>query len=99
MDYWELFPTIDHLVPVTRGGQDEESNWITTSMIRNSAKANWTIEELGWELYNKGKLENRDGLTNLFLDLFNKNPLYEKDSYTSEWKKALLRAKNTMMNQ
>ena len=43
--YWELTATIDHLVPVSRGGADSESNWLTTSMLRNSAKANWTIEE------------------------------------------------------
>jgi hypothetical protein len=27
--FWELFPTIDHYVPVARGGADDESNWIT----------------------------------------------------------------------
>jgi hypothetical protein len=91
--YWELFPTIDHLIPIARGGQDIESNWITTSMIRNSAKSNWTIEELNWKLHNSGQLDNRDGLINCFLDLSNKNPLYEKDSYINAWKVALLRAK------
>ena len=50
MIYWELCPTIDHLVPVARGGQADENNWITTSMVSNSAKSNWTIEELGWKL-------------------------------------------------
>jgi len=38
--YWELFPTIDHLIPLARGGHDMESNWVTTSMVRNSAKSN-----------------------------------------------------------
>lgn len=37
--FWELFPTIDHQVPVARGGEDIESNWVSTSMLRNSAKA------------------------------------------------------------
>lgn len=46
--FWELFPTIDHVVPVARGGADEERNWVTTSMLRNSAKAQWTLDELGW---------------------------------------------------
>ena len=99
MVYWELFPTIDHLVPVARGGQDDESNWITTSMVHNSAKSNWTIDELGWKLYDKGYVENWDGLTNCFLELTNKNSLYEKHNYISDWKKALLRAKTTMANQ
>lgn len=91
--YWELFPTIDHLIPIARGGQDIESNWITTSMIRNSAKSNWTLEELNWRLHDSGKLDIWDGLTNCFLDLTNKNQLYEKDSYLKAWKVALLRAK------
>lgn len=31
--YWELSPTIDHVVPVARGGADDETNWITTLLI------------------------------------------------------------------
>ena len=46
--FWELSPTIDHLVPVARGGVDAEHNSVTASMLRNSAKANWTLQELGW---------------------------------------------------
>ncbi|HZP93434.1 MAG TPA: hypothetical protein VFB20_11220 [Burkholderiales bacterium] len=52
--YWELFPTIDHVVPVARGGADAPENWVTTSMVRNAAKANWTLEELGWVLLEPG---------------------------------------------
>lgn len=44
--FWQLFPTIDHVVPVSRGGADADSNWMSTSMLRNSAKANLTLEEL-----------------------------------------------------
>ena len=46
--FWELFPTVDHLVPVSRGGHDDESNWVTASMLRNQAKAHWTVDDLGW---------------------------------------------------
>jgi hypothetical protein len=42
--FWEMFPTIDHLVPVARGGADDESNWITTSMVRNAAKSAFTLD-------------------------------------------------------
>jgi len=92
MIYWDLFPTIDHLIPVARGGQDIESNWITTSMLRNSAKSNWTIDEIGWQLFNKGKLENWDGLMNFFIELTDKNPDYERDNYVKNWKVGLLKA-------
>ena len=46
--FWELFPTIDVIVPVSRGGLDREDNWVSTSMLLNAAKANFTLEELGW---------------------------------------------------
>ena len=61
--YWELFPTIDHLVPVARGGADIAENWVTTSMLRNSAKANALLEEIEWHLYPKGDIDKWDGLT------------------------------------
>lgn len=48
--FYELFPTIDHVRPVSRGGPDAEANWVSTSMVRNAAKANFTLEELGWSL-------------------------------------------------
>lgn len=60
--YWEIGATIDHLVPVTRGGSDEPSNWVTTSMARNSAKMNWTVTELGSELRPPGDFRQWDGL-------------------------------------
>ena len=90
--YWELFPTIDHLIPVARGGQDDQNNWITTSMIRNSAKSNWTIDELGWTLHDKGDLNEWDGLTNTFLELYDKNSLFKSNKYVTEWRTALLKA-------
>jgi len=99
MVYWDLFPTIDHLIPISRGGQNNDNNWITTSMIRNSAKSNWTIEEIGWKLHAKGELDNWDGLVNYFIELTNKNPDYEKDKYVRDWKSSLLRAKKELKNE
>ncbi|MDF1744952.1 MAG: HNH endonuclease signature motif containing protein [Gimesia sp.] len=46
--YWQLYPTIDHIKPVARGGVNEESNWVCTSQLKNSIKSNWTLEELDW---------------------------------------------------
>ena len=99
MVYWDLCPTIDHLVPVARGGPNNDLNWITTSQVRNSAKSNWTIDEIGWKLYDKGELNNWNGLIHYFLDLTKKNPDYEQDKYVSNWKTALLRAKKDLENE
>ena len=90
--YWELIPTVDHLEPVSRGGEDDETNWVTTSMKRNSAKSNWTLEEIGWELHPKGSLNNWDGLSHYFLQLIEKNPNYENDQSIKDWKNALTKA-------
>lgn len=94
--YWELFPTIDHLIPIARGGEDNEDNWVITSMICNSAKANWTIEELGWKLHEREELTNWDGLINCFLELCDTNKAYEHDMYIRSWKVALLKAMKQM---
>lgn len=91
MIYWDLCPTVDHLIPIARGGKDNYSNWITTSMIRNSAKSNWTLEEIGWKLFDKGQLNDWDGLVQYFLELTKKNPDYEQDKYVYSWKWNLLR--------
>ena len=88
--FWELFPTVDHLEPVARGGSNEFSNWVTTSQILNSAKSMWTIEELGWSLHPCGDLSEWDGLTDWFIRSINKNPrLLETDpAYLKGWLKA-----------
>ena len=51
--YWELIPTIDHIYPIAKGGHDDKSNWVTTSMKNNSIKSNYTIDEIHWN--NLGK--------------------------------------------
>jgi hypothetical protein len=63
--YWDLSPTIDHLVPVTLGGRDDDENLITTSMLMNAVKAHWSLEQLGWELHPPGDIDEWDGLVEL----------------------------------
>jgi hypothetical protein len=93
--YWELFPTIDHVVPVARNGTDVESNMVTTSMLRNAVKSSWLIEELGWKLYPKGDMETWDGMTGCFLNLCEKNPAYTKHPYINAWNIAFIKAKKS----
>ena len=86
MVYWDLFPTIDHIVPIARGGTNSEDNWITTNQLRNSAKSNFTLEELGWEILPQGKLEDWDGLCSVFLKWVADGKLVEKYGNTDDWK-------------
>lgn len=78
--YYELCPTVDHVIPITRGGADVESNWVTTSMLRNSAKAQWTLEELSWQLVPPGNLSDWDGLMQLYIELIESQPMFLHDN-------------------
>ena len=64
---WDLQPTVDHIYPVSLGGKDTSENWATTSMVNNSIKNNFTLEQLGWTLKDKGDIQNWDGLSKIFL--------------------------------
>jgi len=83
--YWQLLPTIDHIVPVSRGGNDVEANWVCTSQLRNSAKSNWLLEELGWELQAPGSLDEWDGLLSWFMTYTEKRPDSLEDQYVLSW--------------
>lgn len=85
--YWELFPTLDHVIPLARGGKDSEENLVTTSMLRNAAKANWTLDELGWNLVPAGNLDEWDGLLFWFMEFTEHNNSILKDKYINRWHK------------
>jgi hypothetical protein len=86
--YWELSATVDHLIPVTRGGADDESNWVTTSMARNSAKANWTLDQLGWTLHPPGDFSAWDGLIGWCLEYTEAHPDLMSSASVRNWCKA-----------
>lgn len=89
--YWEFIPTVDHIYPVALGGADSEENWATTSMLHNSIKNNWTLEQLNWKLYDAGNYEEWDGLTALFVQLVNQNEELLKDAYIKRWYRLAIR--------
>ncbi|HRS97913.1 MAG TPA: HNH endonuclease signature motif containing protein [Smithella sp.] len=90
--YWHLMPTIDHIIPISRGGPDEESNWVCTSQLRNSAKSSWLLEELGWQLHKAGDLKDWDGLLASFMEYIAVNPGALADGYINSWYVAAKRA-------
>jgi hypothetical protein len=99
--YWDLIPTIDHIIPIAQGGEDHPSNWATTSMKNNSIKSNYSIEEIRWKLYPSGALEDWDGLTDLFIRLVDENGALLKDSYIKSWyriSKEFFASKNIMFD-
>ncbi len=88
--YWELVPTLDHIHPVALGGIDAPENWATTSMLHNSIKSNWTLEQLKWQLVPQGNYADWDGLTGLFLELVEADPILLEKSYIKGWYRATL---------
>jgi len=86
--YWELFPTLDHIVPVARGGEDNADNIVTTSMLRNSAKSNWILEELGWALHLPGDINKWDGMLAWFIEFIDKRPHMTQVKYLTRWYRA-----------
>jgi hypothetical protein len=91
--FWELFPTLDHVVPVSRGGADTEDNLVSTSMLHNSAKANFLLVELGWQLRPPGELADWDGLSGWFVGEVAKNPTLLKQPYLRAWHGAAISAR------
>ncbi|MDR0716000.1 MAG: HNH endonuclease [Azoarcus sp.] len=83
--YWQLHPTVDHIVPVSRGGADNESNWVCTSQLKNSAKSNWLLEELDWTLHEPGRLDDWDGLIYWYIKYIDQHGEFLKYKYLSSW--------------
>ena len=83
--YWELIPTLDHIYPIAKGGQDNKNNRVTTSMKNNSIKSNYTIDEIHWSLYPQGNIKEWDGLSNSFIKLVDNNKVLLKDNYIKTW--------------
>ncbi len=74
MAYWDYQPTVDHIYPIALGGTDTPENWASTSMMHNSAKSNFTLEQLGWTLKPAGNISEWDGLSKQFVELVKKDP-------------------------
>lgn len=85
--WWELYPTIDHVEPVARGGSDGPANWVCTSMLRNAAKSSWTLQELGWDLHPPGNLAEWDGMTRWCLEQVARRPEATSDIPLRQWTK------------
>lgn len=87
--YYELSAVVDHMTPRARGGTNDMDNLVTTSTVRNSAKANFTLEELGWTLLSEQELDKWDGLVAWFLEMARREPqLLEVSDIRGWWETA-----------
>ena len=91
--FWQLTPTIDHVVPLARGGGDDEANAVTTSMLRNGAKANWLLYELGWPTERAPIAEKWDGLLSWFFVAYERFEVLRGDRAVQGWYRVAKQAK------
>lgn len=52
--------TIDHVLPVSRGGTDDIANLVLSCLDCNQLKGDRTPRELGWHVYRVRRLEHLD---------------------------------------
>jgi 5-methylcytosine-specific restriction endonuclease McrA len=90
--HWELYSSVDHVVPVARGGAHEMDNWVTTSFMHNLIKSHWRLEDLGWELLPPGRLDEWDGMLGWFLKYTEKRDDLLDLAGIRDWHKAAMRA-------
>lgn len=48
--YWTHATSLEHIVPLARGGADEPSNYATTCYACNDTRGDFLLEEVGWQL-------------------------------------------------
>jgi 5-methylcytosine-specific restriction endonuclease McrA len=48
--YWTHATSLEHIVPLARGGVDDPSNYATTCYGCNDARCDLLLEEVGWQL-------------------------------------------------
>jgi 5-methylcytosine-specific restriction endonuclease McrA len=90
--HWELYASVDHVVPVARGGVHEMDNWVTTSFMHNLIKSHWRLDDLGWELLPPGRLEEWDGMLGWFLKFTEEHPDTWALGGIRDWRRAATRA-------
>ncbi len=87
--WWDLFPSIDHIVPLAFGGTNDDDNLVCTSMKRNMAKSTSALEQIGWTVHPPGKLEDWDGLTAWFMNYVGSHPALLLNNDVNDWYRAL----------
>ncbi len=81
--YWELISTIDHQLPVTRGGCDEDDNLVTPSCGTMPSLTGLLKSRVGGSILRAP--HQWDGLMQGFLDLTEVRPSILSNSYVKSW--------------
>ena len=87
--YWDLYPTVDHEVPVTLQGPDNMENWRTTSMRLNLVKSNRLLEDIGWKVVAPGG-PDWDGLIGWYVRYLHDQPSLGTIGHLRRWYRAAI---------
>ena len=90
--YWKLLPTLDHVIPIARGGENSIDNIVCTSMLHNSVKSNFTLEEIGWSLGPCGDFKIWDGMMYWYVMYIDNHPEMKKQPYFKQYFSLALKA-------
>ena len=96
--WWELFPTLDHVTPITLDGDDTDDNIVLCSMTTNMAKSNWTLDELGWKKRARGDMSKWDGLLKTTTVLIAQRTELQNDLEIQRWHTAALKLFPTLLD-
>ena len=87
--FWELYPTIDHVVPAAHRGMDDESNDVTTSMLMNGAQSNWLLEKLAWPIERAPVAQEWHGLLAWFMAAWETHAVLRQNATLRRWHAAI----------
>ena len=85
--FWDLFPTVDHIVPLAYGGTAGADNLACVSMRTNQVKANWRLEDLGWNLL-PSEMGDWDGLIYWAVEELERHPEIRPTGAFGAWMRA-----------
>jgi hypothetical protein len=83
--WWDLWPTVDHLVPRAGGGTNGPDNLACVSWWRNAAKGDLSVEATGWTLQPAGDARTWDGLLGWFVDRVRRHPELAQDGMVRQY--------------
>ncbi len=69
--FWTHMASIEHVVPVAAGGDNDENNLATACYWCNDWKSHWTVERLGWTLHPSSE-SAWDGLSRYYPALYDR---------------------------
>ena len=72
--YYDLWPSLEHIEPFSRGGSETMDNFVTTSWVNNLIKGDYSLDEIGERLLPAGDMAEWDGLYGWFQNHTAKNP-------------------------